>query len=152
MLPPLVKISNKTKGVTWVYNPVVFCQPLVDEDVVWSVVYMDDGEVKREEKRERMKGELDVIGGDLSLFEVTKGGYYLCRIVLVIITLVIDSRRWRPSSQPVSAVYPEVNAFQNPNRRKNEVELGVSFNSESEIEKIGKAVSSLVGVESVSTH
>ncbi|KAI3805402.1 hypothetical protein L1987_27751 [Smallanthus sonchifolius] len=49
-------------------------------------------------------------------------------------------------------VYQEVNAFRNPKRYKIEVELGVNFNSESETDKIGKAVSSLVGVESVSTR
>ncbi|XP_076907561.1 uncharacterized protein LOC143564055 [Bidens hawaiensis] len=30
-----IKISNKSKGVTWVYNPMVYCKPRVDEDVVW---------------------------------------------------------------------------------------------------------------------
>ncbi|KAF5812943.1 putative TIR domain, P-loop containing nucleoside triphosphate hydrolase [Helianthus annuus] len=113
MLPPFAKISNRAKGITWVYNPVVFCLPRVDRDVVWlsywpignlldvgdivhvtvfldermfivrecgaSLVYMDDGEVEKDEKcAERMKGE-EVIGGDLSLFQVTKGAYYLCR-------------------------------------------------------------------------
>ncbi|KAJ0942178.1 putative TIR domain, P-loop containing nucleoside triphosphate hydrolase [Helianthus annuus] len=113
MLPPFAKISNRTKGITCVYNPVVFCLPKVDRDAVWlsywpignlldvgdivhvtvfldermfivrecgaSLVYMDDGEVEKDEKcAERMKGE-EVIGGDLSLFQVTKGAYYLCR-------------------------------------------------------------------------
>ncbi|XP_076892448.1 uncharacterized protein LOC143544180 [Bidens hawaiensis] len=197
MLPPLAKISNITKRITWVYNPVVFCEPRVDEDVVWlsywpigdlldvgdefqviifldkkvlivrecgaSLVYMDDGNLEKgKENCETMKWE-EVIGGDLSKFEVTKGGYYLCRIdffqsrtadVLKKLfgdnSLYRDSRRWRPSSQPVSAVYPEVKAFRNPKRYKIEVELGVNFSSESETDKIGKAVSSLVGVESVS--
>lgn len=115
MLVPFAKISNKTKGLTWVYNPVVYCEPRVDNDVVWlsywpignmldigdevhvnildkgmimivrecgaRLVYMDDGEVEKDEKCEnmtRMKGE-EVIGGDLSEFEVINGGYYLCR-------------------------------------------------------------------------
>ncbi|KAL8239798.1 hypothetical protein R6Q59_016365 [Mikania micrantha] len=109
----LAKISNTTKDLTWIYNPVVYCKPNVDEDVAWlsywpignmldvgdevtmnifwekgmmivsrcggSFVYMDDGEVEEEENCENntMKGE--VIGGDLSEFEVTTGGYYLCR-------------------------------------------------------------------------
>ncbi|KAI3754369.1 hypothetical protein L1987_54151 [Smallanthus sonchifolius] len=198
MLPPFAKISNRTKGVTWVYNPVVFCQPIIDEDVVWlsywpigdildvgdevhvnifldkkvlivrecgaSLVYIDDGEVEKEEKGESMKGK-EVVGGDLSLFQVSKGGYYLCRVDFfesrtpdVLKRLFgdnihhIDSRRWRPTSQPVSSVYQEVNAFRNPKSYKIEVELGVNFNSESETDKIGKAVSSLVGVETVSTR
>ncbi|MFS7917257.1 hypothetical protein Hanom_Chr03g00186931 [Helianthus anomalus] len=105
----LAKISNRTKGVTWVYSPVVYCKPRVDEDVVWlsywpigrtsdagdelevdflvlegtiatsrfgaSLVFKDSGEVEKEEE----KIEEEVIGGDLSRFEVTKGGYYLCR-------------------------------------------------------------------------
>ncbi|GJT73689.1 putative TIR domain, P-loop containing nucleoside triphosphate hydrolase, partial [Tanacetum coccineum] len=29
------KISNRTKGLTWVYNPEVYCKPRDDEDVVW---------------------------------------------------------------------------------------------------------------------
>ncbi|KAJ0524615.1 hypothetical protein HanHA300_Chr09g0302501 [Helianthus annuus] len=109
----LVKISNTSKGVTWVYNPMVYCKPKVDEDVVWLsywsignildagdevnvVIYVDkgmlivnkcganlvytDGELDQEEKcgNNSMKKE-EVIGGDLSEFEVTAGCYYLCR-------------------------------------------------------------------------
>ncbi|KAJ0766701.1 hypothetical protein HanLR1_Chr03g0080591 [Helianthus annuus] len=104
--PLFARISNRTRGVTWVYSPVVYCKSRVDEDVVWlsywpignlldagdevevdflteegrilrggygaSLVYKDGGE--REEKSEE-----EVIGGDLSRFEVTKGAYYLCR-------------------------------------------------------------------------
>ncbi|KAJ0524885.1 hypothetical protein HanRHA438_Chr09g0384041 [Helianthus annuus] len=109
----LAKISNTTKGITWIYNPVVYCKPKFNEDVVWlsywpiinileagdevvvdffcqqgtmivsgcgvSIVYMGS-EVKEEEKcvNNSMK-EGEVIGGDLSDFEVTTGGYYLCR-------------------------------------------------------------------------
>ncbi|KAJ0540944.1 putative TIR domain, P-loop containing nucleoside triphosphate hydrolase [Helianthus annuus] len=109
----LAKISNKTKGLTWVYNPLVYGKPRVDEDVVWlsywpignildagdevlleiicekgmmivtrcdaSLVYMD-GEVDEEENslNKSMKDE-GAIGGDLYQFEVTTGGYYLCR-------------------------------------------------------------------------
>ncbi|XP_022027421.1 uncharacterized protein LOC110928694 isoform X2 [Helianthus annuus] len=198
MMPPLAKISNNSKGITWVYNPVVFCEPGVDEDVVWlsywpigdildvgdevhvnifldkkvlivsecgaSLVYTDDGKVEDGEKCEQIKGK-EVIGGDLSELEVTKGGYYLCRINFFLSrtrdvlkrlfgdnSLYTDSQRWRPSSQPVTAVYEEVNSFRNYKRYKIEVELGVNFNSESETDKIEKAVSSLVGIESVSTH
>lgn len=31
----LAKISNTTKRLTWIYNPVIYCKPSVDEDVVW---------------------------------------------------------------------------------------------------------------------
>lgn len=115
ILPPLAKIRNITKGVTWVYSPVVYCKPKVDNDVAWlsywpvqdifdegdevfvdiyvdnrmmqgrvcgaSLVYMDNDEVEKEEKcgnKTRMSRK-EVIGGDLSLFKVTEGGYYLCR-------------------------------------------------------------------------
>ncbi|KAJ0710151.1 hypothetical protein HanPI659440_Chr09g0319641 [Helianthus annuus] len=103
-----VKISNRTKGLTWVYNPVVYCKPRVDEDVMWlsywpigkildagdevsvniyvdhgmtvsecsaSFLYMD-GEIENEESTITVQ---EVIGGDLSEFEVTPGAYYLCR-------------------------------------------------------------------------
>ncbi|KAJ0532470.1 putative TIR domain, P-loop containing nucleoside triphosphate hydrolase [Helianthus annuus] len=29
------KIKNISKGLTWVYNPMVYCNPRVDEDVMW---------------------------------------------------------------------------------------------------------------------
>ncbi|XP_076885466.1 disease resistance protein RPV1-like [Bidens hawaiensis] len=109
----LAKISNKTRGLTWVYNPVVYCNPDADEDVLWlsywpigsildandevhvdiivdegvmvsecgvSLVYMDAGEVEKEEicENSTKKGE-EVIGGDLSEFEVATKGYFLCR-------------------------------------------------------------------------
>ncbi|KAK9073260.1 hypothetical protein SSX86_007584 [Deinandra increscens subsp. villosa] len=28
-------ISNVTKGITWIYNPLVYCKPRVDEDAMW---------------------------------------------------------------------------------------------------------------------
>ncbi|KAJ0524651.1 putative leucine-rich repeat domain superfamily [Helianthus annuus] len=31
----LAKISNRTKGLTWIYNPMVHCKPSVNENVVW---------------------------------------------------------------------------------------------------------------------
>ncbi|KAJ0799965.1 putative heavy metal-associated domain superfamily [Helianthus annuus] len=178
------KISNRSRGVTWVYSPVVYCKPRVDEDVVWlsywpignlldagddvyvdiiekegtiiisgygaSLVYKDGGEVEE-------KSEEEVIGGDLSRFEVTKGGYYLCRHnffnSIIPATLfgeriqISDSRRWR-TGRWISS-FEEANNFRNPNHYKCKVTLGVNFNSESEIKKIEKAVSSVPGVESV---
>ncbi|KAM0008208.1 putative TIR domain, P-loop containing nucleoside triphosphate hydrolase [Helianthus debilis subsp. tardiflorus] len=184
--PPLfARISNRSRGVTWVYSPVVYCKPRVDEDVVWlsywpignlldagdevhvhilaeegtiitsgygaSVVYKDGGEVEE-------KSEEEVIGGDLSRFEVTKGGYYLCRrdffnsIIPAIFfgdnIHITDSRRWRTIRQIPGS--EEFNNFRNPNHFKWKITLGVNFNSESEIKKIVKAVSSVPGVESVS--
>ncbi|KAJ0524655.1 putative TIR domain, P-loop containing nucleoside triphosphate hydrolase [Helianthus annuus] len=109
----LAKIRNITQGVTWIYNPVVYCKPRVDEDVVWLsywpignildvgdevivdiivdkgvvasecraiLTYVDvdvDGEVESYQNN-TTQGE-EVIGGDLSQFEVTTKGYYLCR-------------------------------------------------------------------------
>ncbi|KAM0008566.1 hypothetical protein Hdeb2414_s0110g00797791 [Helianthus debilis subsp. tardiflorus] len=107
------KIRNITKGVTWIYIPMVYCKPRVNEDVMWlsywpigntldvgdrvivsffveegmsvskccaSLVYMDAGEVEQEEKwAKKAMQKKEVIGGDLSEFEVTKGVYYLCR-------------------------------------------------------------------------
>lgn len=105
-----IKISNTTKDLIWMYNPVVYCNPRVGEDAVWlsywpignildagdeinvsvivgnglmvsgcsaSLVYMD-GEVELEKGKNYTKVE-EVIGGDLSEFELTTGKYYLCR-------------------------------------------------------------------------
>ncbi|KAJ0942056.1 putative TIR domain, P-loop containing nucleoside triphosphate hydrolase [Helianthus annuus] len=182
------KISNRTRGVSWVYSPVVYCKPRVDDDVVWlsywpignlldagddvyvdiiekegtiiisgygaSLVYKDGGEVEE-------KSEEEVIGGDLSRFEVTKGGYYLCcrdffnSIIPAIFfgsdIHIPDSRRWRTCSELTAMhAFEEFNNFRNPNRYKWKVTLAVNFSSESEIKKIEKAVSSVPGVESVS--
>ncbi|XP_021978714.2 uncharacterized protein LOC110874159 [Helianthus annuus] len=191
----LAKISNRSKGLTWVYNPLVYCKPKVDEDVVWlsywpignildagdavtvginadeavmvsqcgaSLVYVDDSEEDEEENfgTNTMKEE-EEIGGDLSEFEVTTGGYYLSRRDLfgpetsywlkwlfgdnVHYT---DSHGWRKSHQ--SKLSWMVRDFANTFLRI--IELGVSFNNQSEIYTIEKAVSSLVGIESVSTQ
>ncbi|PWA62476.1 toll/interleukin-1 receptor (TIR) domain-containing protein [Artemisia annua] len=189
-----VQISNRTKGLTWIYNPVVYCKPKVDEDVVWlsywpignildvgdevyvemileeglvvsgcgaRLEYMDDGEVDQEENMENNgKGE-EVIGGDLSEFEVTAGGYYLCRRDLFgsstsyMLEMLFGNtvqytelQGWKKSRQSKLFNGPDLKATKGSFRR--EVELGVSFNSESKIDKIEKVVSSLEGVESVS--
>ncbi|XP_023732004.2 disease resistance protein RUN1 isoform X2 [Lactuca sativa] len=105
-----IKISNITKGLNWMYNPMVYCQPRFYEDAVWlsywpignildtgdeinvsivgnglmvsecsaSFVYIDDDELELENCKSYTKGE-EVIGGDLSDFELTTGAYYLCR-------------------------------------------------------------------------
>ncbi|XP_021981079.1 disease resistance protein RPV1 isoform X1 [Helianthus annuus] len=193
----LAKVSNTTKGLTWIYNPVVYCKPSVDEDVVWlsywpignildvgdevtidifwekgmmivsgcggSLVYTDDDdEIKEEENCENttIKGK-EVIGGDLSEFEVTTGGYYLCRrdffysdtsyrLKLLFGDNVhyTDSLGWRKTRESgLSWVLKSyIDAY------PKEIVLGVDFNSESEINKIEKAVSSVEGVEYVSTR
>ncbi|GJY99904.1 TMV resistance protein N-like protein, partial [Tanacetum coccineum] len=110
ILALLAKVSNKTKGLTWIYNPVVYSEPEVDEDAVWlsywpignildagdevnvdiivgngfivngcgaTLVYME-GELCQENCKYMIKEE-EVIGGDMSEFELTKGAFYLCR-------------------------------------------------------------------------
>ncbi|KAL7593701.1 hypothetical protein Lser_V15G33187 [Lactuca serriola] len=105
------KVSNKTKGLTWMYNPLIYCEPRVGVDAVWlsywpignildagdeinvtiivgdgltvsrcgpSLVFIYDGEVELEYYK-YYKKEDEVIGGDLSEFELTTGVYYLCR-------------------------------------------------------------------------
>lgn len=196
--PLFIKISNKTKGVTWVYNPVVYCKPIVEgEDVVWlsywpigtsldvddeidvnlfriegmvetfeygvSLVYMDAGEVEKEEeeKCERTQKE-EVIGGDLSGFEVTRGGYYLCRRYFIIPNVpecffgdniqLADPPRCNTRVESPITNYDELNDMRNPDRKNYEVEMGVSFTRESETDKIEKAVSGVEGVEYVSIN
>ncbi|CAH1449167.1 unnamed protein product [Lactuca virosa] len=105
------KVSNTTKGLTWMYNPLIYCDPGVGVDAVWlsywpignileagdeinvtiivgdrlivskcgvSLVFIYDGEVELEYYK-YYKIEEEVIGGDLSEFELTTGVYYLCR-------------------------------------------------------------------------
>ncbi|MFS7917247.1 putative 17-beta-estradiol 17-dehydrogenase [Helianthus anomalus] len=261
--PMFARIRNISKCVTWVYNPVVYCKPRVDEYAIWlsywpigntldvgdevyvnilvvegmirvsgcgaSLVYKDGGELEKEEE----KSEEEVTGGDLSEFQVTKGGYYLCRKDFFNSIIpdcffgddiqISDSRRWR-TQDDFSTVYEGLNTYRNPKRhvcihiclyfchhrdfpvkqimlsmfnpvskflfiyriiyyvtprflylfdfsessyfngsyypllldpvffQKYKVELGVSFNSESQIDKIEKAVSNVEGVESVIIH
>ncbi|MFS7966137.1 putative leucine-rich repeat domain superfamily [Helianthus anomalus] len=188
------KISNRSKGLTWVYNPGVYCKPRVEEDVVWlsywpignildvgdevsvaiyvqtrmmmasncgaSLVYAHDNEVD-EENCDNNNIKEEVIGGDLSEFEVTTRGYYLCRHdlfgskTLYWLKYIFgdnihytDSQGWKKTHQTASSRWlkDHVNTFLKI------IELGVGFNSESEIENIEKVVSNLVGVESVATH
>ncbi|GKD93649.1 hypothetical protein Tco_1373486, partial [Tanacetum coccineum] len=197
-----VKVSNTTKGLTWIYNPVVYCKPKVDEDVVWvsywpignildagdeinvkmvleenlvvsgcgaSLVYTNGGELRQEENlKNNAKGE-EVIGGDLSEFEVTTGGYYLCRrdffesdTSYMLKMLFNDPIQYPETGSSLStfgrgrAVYistsPYIVSIETHNPWKTKLELGVSFNSESKIDKIEKEVYSLPGVEHVFLH
>ncbi|XP_022030477.1 disease resistance protein RUN1-like [Helianthus annuus] len=180
-----VKISNRTKGLTWVYNPVVYCKPRVDEDVMWlsywpigkildagdevsvniyvdhgmtvsecsaSFLYMD-GEIENEESTITVQ---EVIGGDLSEFEVTPGAYYLCRCDIFgsmtssWLTWVFgdnidypESHGWRKTLQrPIGSYKPDFSK---------KIVLRVRLNSERENKKMLEVVGSISGVESVSS-
>ncbi|KAK1437454.1 hypothetical protein QVD17_03245 [Tagetes erecta] len=181
-----VRIRNITKGVTWVYNPAVFCEPEFVTDVVWlsywpiknidagdefdvmmivddgvivkecgaSLVYIDNGEVELEENCERTK---EVIEGDLSQFEVTKEGYYLCRYNFFNSVIphwffgyniqITDSRRWRKFHY---FTHPQMklNNYRNPYLQGIDIVLRVSINSE--FNKIKNVLSNLEGVMRVS--
>ncbi|KAM0005124.1 putative P-loop containing nucleoside triphosphate hydrolase, leucine-rich repeat domain superfamily [Helianthus debilis subsp. tardiflorus] len=190
------KISNITKGVTWIYNPLVYCKPKVDEDTMWlsywpignildagdevnvsivveegmivsgcgaSLVYVDDGEVVQEEKlgHKTMIME-EVIGGDLSEFEVTPGVYYLCRHDFFKSSTRDLIKRWPgdiihyTKLQGWNKSYEtQLEPIQELNRDTlyrdtlyKRIFLGY-FNSESNICKIRKAVSKLMGVDCV---
>ncbi|KAL7592023.1 disease resistance protein RPV1 [Lactuca sativa] len=143
------KVSNTTKGLTWMYNPFIYDIPGTEEDVMWlsywplgnildagdeinvsiivgdgwevsrcgaSLVFIDDDDEVELEYYKNYKKEEEVIGGDLSEFELTTGAYYLCRRdyfksttptpdwlnMLVGDTLphkVIDLQGWRKSIQ-----------------------------------------------------
>lgn len=182
------------------YNPVVYCKPKANEDVVWlsywpignildagdevgvsifpgvgmtvisgcgaSLVYVDDIEVKQEENLEDNANGAEVIG-DLSEFEVKKDWYYLCRRDFFMsktsyqLKKLFDdtvhypeSQGWRKSrhSTLFYEAYQHSQDTLKDSYRKLRYVLGVSFNSESEIDKIEKAVYSLEGVESVEIH
>ncbi|KAK1418476.1 hypothetical protein QVD17_27621 [Tagetes erecta] len=186
-----VKISNKTKGLTWVYNPLVYCKPRVNETVVWlsywpignildsgdevhvriivepemmivsgcgaSLQYMD-GEVFRENN---IIQDEEVIGGDLSEFDVATQSYYLCRRDIFNVNTLKglknmfdddvhypDSQRWKKTHQLDQ--YLTLRNYVNASLKT--IELRVGLTSESEIDKIEKAISSLAGVESVTAH
>ncbi|XP_076919542.1 uncharacterized protein LOC143582144 [Bidens hawaiensis] len=186
----LMKINNTTKDLTWVYNPLVYCKPRVDEDVVWlsywpignildagdevhvdiivdervfvvsdcgvSLGYMDDGEENYENNT--MMKEEEVIGGDLSEFKVTTGGYYLCRRDLfgsktsTRFKRLFDDHVDYPESQGWRKHRPYSNRSWELKYNIVVVLTGVNINNKSEINKIVEAVSSLVGVESVSIN
>ncbi|XP_023734374.1 disease resistance protein RPV1 [Lactuca sativa] len=106
------KVSNTTKGLTWMYNPAIYDISGIEEDAMWlsywpigntldagdeinvsiivgdgfmvsrcgaSLAFIDDGEVEPEYYKKNYKKEEEVIGGDLSEFQLTTGAYYLCR-------------------------------------------------------------------------
>ncbi|KAK9059938.1 hypothetical protein SSX86_020642 [Deinandra increscens subsp. villosa] len=168
--PLLAKISNKTKGLTWIYNPMVYCKPMVDEDVVWLSYWpigniLDAGdEVSveiievQEEENISVKEDQEVIGGDLSEFMVSNGGYYLCRrdffykdtsywLVWMFGDSVqyTESQGWRKTH--VSHLSMVLKNYANTFMKI--IEVGLSLNRESEIENIKEMTSKIDGVESV---
>ncbi|KAK1408097.1 hypothetical protein QVD17_39730 [Tagetes erecta] len=197
--PLFTKVSNITKGVTWIYNPMVYCKSRGDEDAMWlsywpignileaddeihvlittgkgmivsecgaSLVYMDGGEVEQEEEwgNNTMKTE-EVIGGDLSEFEVSTRVYYLCRRDFfksetpdLIKKWFGDSiscttlQGWRKSHESRHLDAPcmmmELAKELNRDTLFKHIWLGY-FNSESDIRKIEQVVYRLVGVEYV---
>ncbi|KAJ0605452.1 putative TIR domain, P-loop containing nucleoside triphosphate hydrolase [Helianthus annuus] len=131
-----------------------------------SLVYMDDCEVEQEEKwTKKAMQKKEVIGGDLSEFEVTKGVYYLCRrdifksvtpYMKALLGRAIphtELQGWRKSHQLqhdfegyMHLIY--FNELVHRDTLHKLVRLGY-FNSESNIPKIQKAVSRLLGVDYV---
>ncbi|XP_076892428.1 disease resistance protein RUN1-like, partial [Bidens hawaiensis] len=194
-----IRIENKTKGVTWLYNPMVYCKPIVDEATMWlsywpigyilevgdkvkvsvrveegmiaslcgaSLVYINDCEVEQEENQERdtVKTE-EVIGGDLSAFEVSTGVYYLSRRDFfkratpeVIKSWVGDSipykelQGWRKSYQPGGLFISSMQLYIVPELLRDTLYKRIwvgYFNMESDLSEIKKAVSRLAGVDFV---
>ncbi|KAJ0942161.1 hypothetical protein HanPSC8_Chr03g0088601 [Helianthus annuus] len=197
--PFFIRICNKTKGVTWIYNPLVYRIPKVDEDSMWisywpignildigdkvkvsthaekgimvskcgaSLVYMGDGEVEHEENLENMTMKMkEVIGGDLSDFEVSRGVYYVCRRDFFKSTTLSMIKRWFGDSIPyielqgwrksiqseyldASFMHLEYIEELHEDTLHKEILLRL-FNSKSDICKIEMMVSRLVGVEDV---
>ncbi|CAH1449193.1 unnamed protein product [Lactuca virosa] len=191
------KISNTTKGLTWMYNPVVYCQPGVGEDAVWisywpignildtgdevnvsiivgnglnvtecgaSLVFIDDGEVEKESCEHHMKEE-EVIGGDLSEFELTTKGYYLCRRdffksttldwVKVLLgdpipyTELLGWRKSRPTQYSIAS-FMELETFRGSFfSNMKEIVLKIDSYSRTKEKKMLKALSAVHGVNSV---
>ena len=99
------KISNTTKGLTWIYNPWFYCKPRVDKDVVWLSDWpigniLDSGDVINvniivenglvswcgaslvyvddcEVEEENYTKEEKVFGRDLSGYQLKTGEYFL---------------------------------------------------------------------------
>ncbi|KAK1437416.1 hypothetical protein QVD17_03207 [Tagetes erecta] len=191
-------ISNKSKGVTWMYNPVVYCKPGVEQYAMWlsywpignkldvgdevyveivvgeemrvhecgaSLVFSDGGEIKQEEECDSNTMKEEVIGGDLSEFQLNTGAYYLCRrdffksstpeLIKRWFGDTIhyrDLQGWRKSYVPRDMYFsfmqlnyvPEVNRDTLYKRLR----LGF-FDKECDRREIMKAVSRLVGVDFV---
>ncbi|CAH1449165.1 unnamed protein product [Lactuca virosa] len=100
------KVSNTTKGLTWMYNPLIYFKPEVGKDGVWLSywpignildagdevnvsIIVGNGLIVRgcnvslvfiePEYYRNYKKEEEVVGGDLCEFELSTGAYYLCR-------------------------------------------------------------------------
>ncbi|KAK1420710.1 hypothetical protein QVD17_22528 [Tagetes erecta] len=149
-----------------VYVTIIEYNELIVNGCGASLVYMDeDGyEIDQQENTENYTKEEEVIGGNLSEFEVAPRHYYLCRRDLFKPMYLGDalnkmlgvkytgSQGWRKSRKlgNLHASMMEQKTLQG-NVHK-EIVLGVSFKSEDEAKEIKKMVSSLVGVEIVSTN
>ncbi|GJU63570.1 TMV resistance protein N-like protein [Tanacetum coccineum] len=192
ILALLAKVSNKTKGLTWIYNPVVYSEPEADEDVVWlsywpignildtgdevnvdiivgngfivsgcgaTLVYMD-GELCQENCKYMVKEE-EVIGGDLSEFELSKGAFYLCRRDFFksmtpdwLKMLVGDTihykelKGWKNSRQSCSKdSYSELKTFRGFHQLK--IVLKVDIHDVKQRIRAMKAISGIKGIESI---
>ncbi|KAK9057143.1 hypothetical protein SSX86_024510 [Deinandra increscens subsp. villosa] len=199
-------ICNRTKDATWIYNPVVYCKLRDDKDILWSsywaigntwgdgdaiyvviiveqglkvskcgasLVYMDHDEDTSETATMEME---EVVGGDLSEFEVTPGVYYLCRrdfFKLWTPDLIkgwfggisyfgyslspfsySELQGWRKSYESQDLDASCMHLVYTPELHRDTlfkgITLGYSINSKSNnIRKIKKVVSSLVGVDFV---
>ncbi|KAJ0532371.1 hypothetical protein HanIR_Chr09g0396051 [Helianthus annuus] len=143
-----------------------------------NLVYMDVGEIEEEVNYENnMMKEEEVIGGDLSGFEVTAGGYYLCRRDVFGLQTSYwlkkffgdnvhypDSQGWRKTHESkMSWKLRDLKIHQTEmswklrdlaNAFMKIIDLRVRFigEIEIEIEEIKKAASSIVGVVTVSAQ
>ncbi|GKC04159.1 TMV resistance protein N-like protein [Tanacetum coccineum] len=189
------KVSNRTKGLTWIYNPVVYCKPRVNENAVWLSYWpignvLDTGDEVNvdiivgnglivsgcgatlvdseiwQENCQYITEEEEVIGGDLSEFELTNGAFYLCRRDFFksmtpdwLKMLVGDTvhykelKGWRKSrqSQHSKVPYSELKTFRAFDHKK--VVLRIDLDDPNNYDKIKRkvmrTVSSLRGVREI---
>ncbi|MFS8020946.1 hypothetical protein Hanom_Chr16g01421711 [Helianthus anomalus] len=93
------KISNRSKDLTWIYNPVVYCKPKIDEDAAWVSywplgnildsrdevdvdIYVEEGTMivsSCDASLVYMDGEVDEEAKCQNDSMKEKEGYYLCR-------------------------------------------------------------------------
>ncbi|BBH09933.1 Disease resistance protein TIR-NBS-LRR class family [Prunus dulcis] len=116
--PIITEVSNKSKGVKWIYGPTFFGVPGDGQDAIWLSHWkfgnqLESGnEVKEcgvqlvyEQEQEQEENMMNsqhnnnnktdtfyphVIGGDLSSFEVRPGTYFLCRLPIGLTSTIID--------------------------------------------------------------
>nr|XP_043627290.1 disease resistance protein RPV1-like [Erigeron canadensis] len=191
------KVSNINKGLTWIYNPVVFCKARTDRDALWlsywpignllepgdevqvsivvgnnlivsrcsaGLVYVDCEFTGEKDSEKIAKGE-EVIGGDLSQFELTKGVYYLCRRDLLKsmspdwLTFLVGGtvnfkklQGWKKcrQSHDLAVSFTELSTFRGRGTlNKVKIVLRVIFGTDSQKKKVLRAISTISGVESI---